>query len=128
DLWVMGYAVQLEQVIINLVRNALDAVTGVNGRSIRVRVRASADVVSIEIADNGHGIPPDQINRIFDPFFTSKAVGKGLGLGLSISYGIVQDFGGQIHARNAPDGGAVLIVELPRHRRESVKIEIGVHA
>jgi C4-dicarboxylate-specific signal transduction histidine kinase len=60
---------------------------------------------------------------MYDPFFTTKPIGKGLGLGLSISYGIVQDFGGQIHARNRPDGGAELIVELPRHQREAVVIE-----
>ena len=80
------------------------------------------------VADNGHGIAPDDIDRIFDPFFTTKPLGKGLGLGLSISYGIVQDFGGQIHAANRPEGGAELTVELPRHRDEPVAKEKALHA
>jgi len=127
-LWVMGYAVQLEQVVLNLVRNALDAVVDSSEPWIRILVRASAATVSIGVADNGHGIAPQQINRIFDPFFTTKPVGKGLGLGLSISYGIVQDFGGQIRAVNRPEGGAELTVELPRHLREAVEVETAVHA
>ena len=86
------------------------------------------DTVRIAVADNGPGIAGELIERIFDPFVTSKPVGKGLGLGLSISYGIVQDFGGQIHAANTIEGGAELTVELPRHRRETVKIEVGIHA
>jgi two-component system, NtrC family, C4-dicarboxylate transport sensor histidine kinase DctB len=128
DIWVMGYAVQLEQVILNLIRNALDAVTGSDRPSIRVTVRASADTVSISVADNGPGIPPDRIDQIFDPFFTTKSVGKGLGLGLSISYGIVQDFGGQIHAANRPGGGAELTIALPRHAREAVVATKAIHA
>ena len=80
------------------------------------------------LADNGHGISAAEIDRIFDPFFTTKPLGKGLGLGLSISYGIVQDFGGQIHANNHPEGGAELTVELPRHRRETAPVEKAIHA
>jgi two-component system C4-dicarboxylate transport sensor histidine kinase DctB len=113
-LLVSGYAVQLEQVIVNLIRNALDAVAGVPHPRIRIQVRGSADRVYISIADNGPGIPADVIERIFDPFVTTKPVGKGLGLGLSISYGIVQDFHGRIYAANRPEGGAELTVELPR--------------
>jgi two-component system C4-dicarboxylate transport sensor histidine kinase DctB len=128
DVWVVGHAVQLEQVLLNLVRNALDAVADRKDPLIRITVRTSADRVIIGVADNGHGIAAEQINQIFDPFFTTKTVGKGLGLGLSISYGIVQDFGGKIHARNRPEGGAELIVELPRHRGEIVQVEKVVHA
>ena len=128
DLWVMGHAVQLEQVILNLVRNALDAVGERASPSVRIAARATEETVSIAIADNGVGMPGDRIDRIFDPFFTTKPVGKGLGLGLSISYGIVQDFGGEIHARNRPEGGAELTVELPRHRREAIGVETALHA
>jgi two-component system C4-dicarboxylate transport sensor histidine kinase DctB len=128
DLWVTGHAVQLEQVMLNLVRNALDAVVGRDGPWIRITARASADTVFISVADNGHGIAADKIGRIFDPFFTTKPVGKGLGLGLSISYGIVRDFGGRIGARNRPEGGAELTVELPRHVREAVTLEKATHA
>jgi len=128
DLWVLGHAVQLEQVILNLVRNALDAVADQENGRISITAQASGSNVLIKVADNGHGIPASRIDQIFDPFFTTKALGKGLGLGLSISYGIVQDFGGQIHARNLPGGGAELTVELPRHRRESAAAELAVHA
>jgi two-component system, NtrC family, C4-dicarboxylate transport sensor histidine kinase DctB len=128
DLWVMGHAVQLEQVILNIVRNALDAVADLKSPLVRIEARASAETVCIAIADSGPGIPADRIDRIFDPFFTTKPVGKGLGLGLSISYGIVQDFGGEIHARNRPDGGAELTVELPRHRRAATGVETAIHA
>jgi len=127
-LLVNGHAVQLEQVILNLVGNALDAVAGQDKPWIRIRVRAIADIVAIAVADNGHGISAEEIDRIFDPFFTTKPLGKGLGLGLSISYGIVQDFGGQIHAVNRPEGGAELTVELPHHRRETTALEKAIHA
>jgi two-component system C4-dicarboxylate transport sensor histidine kinase DctB len=128
DLWVLGHAVQLEQVILNLVRNALDAVGDQEHGRITITGQASDSHVQIKVADNGPGIPANQIDQIFDPFFTTKALGKGLGLGLSISYGIVQDFGGQIHARNLPGGGAELTVELPRHRRGRATAEIAIHA
>jgi two-component system C4-dicarboxylate transport sensor histidine kinase DctB len=128
NLWLLGHAVQLEQVILNLVRNALDAVAGRDDARIRITTRASANTVFISVADNGQGILLSQIDQIFDPFFTTKALGKGLGLGLSISYGIVQDFGGQIHARNLPEGGAELTVELPRHLPESAPAEMAIHA
>jgi two-component system C4-dicarboxylate transport sensor histidine kinase DctB len=128
DVCVVGHAVQLEQVLLNLVRNALDAVANQKDPLVRITVRTSADTVFIGVADNGHGIAADQINKIFDPFFTTRAVGKGLGLGLSISYGIVQDFGGQIYARNRKEGGAELTVELPRHRGETSHVEKAIHA
>jgi two-component system, NtrC family, C4-dicarboxylate transport sensor histidine kinase DctB len=128
DLWVLGHAIQLEQVILNLVRNSLDAIAGHAEPWIRLAVRAEGDSVFIAVADNGAGVPPDQIARMFDPFFTTKPVGKGLGLGLSISYGIVQDFGGQISATNRPEGGAELTVELPRHHRQTIEAESAVHA
>jgi two-component system C4-dicarboxylate transport sensor histidine kinase DctB len=128
DLHVTGNTVQLEQVILNLMRNALDAVAGRPQAWIRISARAAADTVSVVVSDNGPGIAPELINRIFDPFFTTKGVGDGLGLGLSISYGIVQDFGGRIGARNRPEGGAELTVELPRHHDAPVRSQDAIHA
>jgi two-component system, NtrC family, C4-dicarboxylate transport sensor histidine kinase DctB len=128
DLCVTGNTVQLEQVILNLMRNALDAVAGRPAPWIRIAARASEDTVSIVVSDNGPGIAPELVNRIFDPFFTTKGVGDGLGLGLSISYGIVQGFGGRISARNRPEGGAELTVELPRHHNASVRSEDAIFA
>jgi two-component system C4-dicarboxylate transport sensor histidine kinase DctB len=114
NLLVMGHAVQLEQVLVNVLLNAIDAITGVANSTIKIGVKSINDMVVISIADNGPGIPDDVKDRIFDPFVTTKPVGKGLGLGLSISYGIVQDFHGRIYAANLPDGGAKVTVELPR--------------
>jgi two-component system C4-dicarboxylate transport sensor histidine kinase DctB len=128
DIWVSGYAVQLEQVLVNLIRNALDAVADVKRPAIEISATASLDTVRIVVADNGPGIAPELIEQIFDPFVTSKPVGKGLGLGLSISYGIVQDFSGRIHAANRAQGGAELLMELPRLIPETVLAEKAAHA
>ena len=68
------------------------------------------------VRDTGAGIPGDVLSRIFEPFYTTKEVGKGTGLGLAIAYGIVQEHGGQIVAANHPEGGAVFTIELPAAR------------
>lgn len=118
-LFVRGHAAQLEQVIVNLLQNAIQALENVSNPTIRLKVEATHDQARIAIVDNGSGISDEHRDRIFDPFFTTKAVGKGLGLGLSISYGIVRDLGGEIHVSNLPEGGAEIVVELPRHHPES---------
>jgi signal transduction histidine kinase len=69
--------------------------------------------VSIEVVDNGPGIPAEIMTRIFEPFFTTRDVGAGMGLGLSICHTIVEAHGGTIHAGNRPEGGAVFTVQLP---------------
>lgn len=110
-IWVRGGEVRLGQVLVNLISNAADAMEHSDTRLIRITVDAS-DRVSIQVADSGPGI--EEPEKIFDPFFTTKAVGsaEGMGLGLSISYGLVQSFGGAIRGVNAPQGGAVFTVEL----------------
>ena len=128
DLLVSGYAVQLEQVLVNLIRNALDAAAEAKQPAIEIAARVVDDKVHISVADNGPGIAPDLIGRIFDPFVTTKPVGKGLGLGLSITYGIVQDFKGSVHAANRPEGGAEIVVELPRLTADAMSPEKTVHA
>jgi len=121
---VMGLPNQLMQVVVNLIANARDAIVERSEtpmgrlRSVRGRISLtmSADPMlrefQLAVADNGGGIPPEILGRIFDPFFTTKEVTKGTGLGLSISYGIVAGMGGQIEARNGPDG-AIFAVSLP---------------
>src|ERR1043166_8462830 len=128
NLLVSGYAVQLEQVLVNLIRNALDAAAEVKRPAVEIEARAVDGLVRIRVADNGPGIAPDLIERIFDPFVTTKPVGKGLGLGLSITYGIVQDFKGRVYAANRAEGGAEIVVELPRLTADAMSPERTVHA
>jgi PAS domain S-box-containing protein len=106
----------LHQVFLNMVMNAEHAIqaTGVGGRiEITTRLSPVGDRIIATVRDTGTGIPEDTLSRIFEPFYTTKEVGKGTGLGLAIAYGIVQEHGGQISAANHPDGGAVFTVELP---------------
>ena len=104
----------LHQVFLNMVMNAEQAIaaTGRPGR-IDISTRMVGDRIVATVRDTGEGIPPDALSRIFEPFYTTKEVGKGTGLGLAIAYGIVQEHGGHIAAANHPDGGAVFTVELP---------------
>lgn len=112
-VWVRGGEVRLGQVLVNLIGNAADAMAESDPRIIRLSVETT-ERVKIQVADTGPGI--EEPEKIFDPFFTTKQVGsaEGMGLGLSISYGLVQSFGGEIRGTNAPEGGAVFTVELER--------------
>jgi signal transduction histidine kinase len=106
----------LHQVFLNMVMNAEQAIasTGTPGRiEIRTTVSTARDRIITTVRDSGQGIAPDALTRIFEPFYTTKDVGKGSGLGLAIAYGIVQEHGGHIAAANHPDGGAIFTVELP---------------
>ena len=111
---VKGSPVQMQQVIINLVQNAYDAVAQREAPALAIEARAEGDGIEVSFRDNGTGIAPEHLGRIFDPFFTTKPIGKGTGLGLSISYGIVERHGGKIAAANHPDGGAVFTLHLRR--------------
>jgi two-component system C4-dicarboxylate transport sensor histidine kinase DctB len=108
---VLGGPVRLQQVIVNLLSNAADAMDDAGGL---IDVAASSDggKVTLAVRDYGPGVAPAIVDRIFDPFFTTKTVGSGLGLGLSISYNIMQDFGGDLRVANHPDGGAIFSVVL----------------
>ena len=102
---------QLEQVLLNLVSNAHDALRGARDGVITIAGVLDAGRVAIEVRDNGPGIPADALPRIFEPFYTTKP--SGTGLGLAISAGIVRDSGGELTASNRPDGGAVFRLALP---------------
>ena len=109
---VLGDPHQLEQVFLNITNNAVDAMLEAGrGGSLTVKVYTEDGKVQIDFQDSGPGI--QEPNRIFEPFYTTKVVGKGTGLGLSICYGIVREHGGDISAKNAPGGGAVISVRLP---------------
>ena len=114
QVFVRGGEVRLQQVLVNLISNAIDAMEGSALRRIEIAVEADGDKARLRVRDSGPGIIAPE--KIFDPYYTTKAVGKaeGLGLGLSISYGLVQSFGGDIRGRNHADGGAVFTVELAR--------------
>ena len=106
----------LHQVFLNMVMNAEHAIqaTGAGGRiEITTRVAPTGGRIVATVRDTGTGIPAETLPRIFEPFYTTKEVGKGTGLGLAIAYGIVQEHGGHISAANHPQGGAVFTVELP---------------
>ncbi len=97
--WVLGDAIRLEQVLVNLIRNALDAVANSAQPRIELTLRRDGEHWCLEVADNGPGIDEAHLASVFDPFFTTKPVGEGLGLGLAVSYGIVHELGGRLRRR-----------------------------
>jgi two-component system C4-dicarboxylate transport sensor histidine kinase DctB len=107
---VLADRVRLEQVIINLLRNAIDATRGLADPEIEILLSAG-ETATLAVRDNGHGIA--DLDTLFEPFYTTKKPGEGVGLGLAISSGIVNDLGGRLTARNGETGGAVFEVQLP---------------
>lgn len=122
EVWVIGGQVRLEQVIVNLLTNALDAMADIADARIEISLTEGPSDALLTVRDHGPGLSGDAMGQAFDPFFTTKDPGKGLGLGLSISYNIVSDFGGRLEAGNHPQGGAVFTLCLPRAQpaREAV--------
>ena len=102
---------RLQQILLNLIDNALDAV-GHDG-TVEIITSCTPQQISVQVADNGPGIPPEVMKKIWDPFFTTKEQGKGTGLGLSISQNIIRTLGGTIEAENRQGGGTVFTVTLP---------------
>ncbi|HZX31320.1 MAG TPA: ATP-binding protein [Rhodocyclaceae bacterium] len=107
-------AIRLEQVLVNLVGNAIDAMADQEDKQLFLDMEAApAGRVLIRVADNGSGLAADTMERIFEPFFTTKPAGDGLGLGLAISRDIVRDFGGELTVSNRTTGGAEFVIDLP---------------
>lgn len=104
---------QIEQVINNLLLNAIHALEGRQKGTITVETEYKYNHVEVRVTDNGHGIPNEILPQIFDPFFTTKPVGKGVGLGLSISSGIIRDHNGSIHVESEEDKGAKFSFQIP---------------
>ena len=113
---ILGDRIQLQQVILNLVANGIDAMkdTPAENRSIRIRTSRVEEFAELSVSDRGPGIPKDKLKEVFEPFYTSKA--EGMGMGLSIARTIIEAHNGQILAENQPDGGATFRIRLPLAR------------
>jgi signal transduction histidine kinase len=120
---IRGHAGQLNQVFMNLLTNAAQALSGQEGAIIRIETGVVEGGVVIHIRDNGPGIPPDVLPRIFDPFFTTKDVGEGTGLGLSIVHGLVERHGGAIEVDSKLGVGTTFTVTLPRSPEQALHAE-----
>ncbi len=114
EVVVIGNAIQMEQVVLNLLTNARDALANVSHKVITITCTVEAEGVELRVCDTGPGIPVGLEQRIFDPFFTTKEVGAGTGLGLSITYGIIKDHQGAIMVENHPGEGAHFLIQLPQ--------------
>ena len=105
---------QLEQVFLNIITNAHQAMIYVKEkRCLTIQTETDEDIIRIKITDTGPGIPPEHLKRIFEPFYTTKEVGQGTGLGLSLSYGFIQEHAGSIYATSKLGEGATFVIELP---------------
>ena len=118
---ITGNPGKLQQVFLNLFLNARDAMEP--GGSLTVESSNDEAIVRVDVTDTGHGIAPEHLNRIYDPFFTTKSARKGTGLGLSVSYGIIQEHGGTIEVFSRPGGGTRFRLELPRVRKNTSETE-----
>jgi two-component system sensor histidine kinase HupT/HoxJ len=114
DVQILGNGGQLQQVLMNLLQNAFDAINSAYEGQVWVDLQIQSKEAWVTVRDNGAGIAPGHLARVFDPFFTTKPVGQGTGLGLSISYGIVEQHSGELSARNHAPCGAVFTLKLPR--------------
>ncbi len=112
---------KIKQVLVNLITNAVDAMRGRSEKVLMVAISSEQDDAVMTVRDSGPGIGHDVMEEIFTPFVTTKDVGEGLGLGLSITYRIVSDLGGSIRASNPADGGACFMVKLPRAHQENAQ-------
>lgn len=111
EVWARGGRVRLQQVVVNLLGNALDAMEQVAGPRIEITL-TGGDAPQIAVRDIGPGLSAEAMTQVFDPFFTTKEPGQGLGLGLSISFNIIGDFGGRLSAENHEGGGAIFRMTL----------------
>ncbi|WP_085902180.1 sensor histidine kinase [Kiloniella majae] len=113
---ISGDEIRLEQVFVNLYRNAVDAMKFIKDEKIiSINAFVIDNQVNVTVSDTGTGLEDHVLNKLYDPFFTTKSNSESLGLGLSITYGIIKDLKGEIQASNNPDGGACFVLSFPRH-------------
>jgi two-component system, NtrC family, sensor kinase len=104
---------QIQQVVLNLLLNAAEATHSKSDRKVRIGTLKGEGEVLLQVSDNGEGIPPENLAKIFDPFFTTKPEGKGVGLGLAVSYGIVDSHGGELEVKSTVGEGTTFTMSLP---------------
>lgn len=114
SLLVRANSIRLEQVLVNLISNALDAIEHKEQPKLIISTSEHSETIEVSVKDNGLGIPQEDLPHLFDPFYSRKSSGKGLGLGLSIAYNIIKDFGGSIHVESQEHQGTTFIVTLPK--------------
>jgi two-component system NtrC family sensor kinase len=114
-----GHPSQLQQVFTNLILNAIQAMPKGGALTISSRMREDLKAVEISFTDTGVGIPEENLSKIFEPFFTSKKVGEGTGLGLSVSYGLIKNHGGEIKVKSEKNQGTTFTVTLPIASKET---------
>ena len=124
---VLGNQTQLEQIFVNLLSNARDALSEAPKKTITIRSMVRPNEVEVTVSDNGVGIAPEDQARIFDPFFTTKPVGEGTGLGLSITYGIIKEQNGSIAVESRPGEAATFSVRLPLTELNGMEKATGNH-
>jgi PAS domain S-box-containing protein len=110
---ILGDKSKLEQVFINLLMNSGESIKGQGKLTVSTSLASGGERVHLRFEDTGPGIPPNYLSRLFDPFFTTKEIGQGVGLGLSISYGIIQKHLGRIYVERTSPEGTVFVIELP---------------
>lgn len=120
-----GDSEKMKQVFMNLLVNAKQAISGQGSISVGTETVPESSSIRITVSDSGCGVPDEILEKIFDPFFTTKPVGEGTGLGLAVSYGIVQEHGGSIEVQSAKGKGTTFTIVLPAQVRERVKVESG---
>ncbi len=113
QVYMLGDMLRLEQVVVNLISNALQAMEGQAEKWIEIEANRHGERLLLSFRDHGPGIPQSELGKVFEPFYTTKQAGQGLGLGLSISHRIIDSMGGQLSVQNHPYGGAVFIIDLP---------------
>ncbi|OUS04006.1 hypothetical protein A9Q96_16850 [Rhodobacterales bacterium 52_120_T64] len=118
---VKGNRLRLEQVLVNLVRNSIDATAEMDDRVIWIEISSGADMACVSVGDNGHGLSGQATEQLLEPFHTTRASGQGMGLGLAISSAIINEHNGTLSANNREGGGAIFTMQIPLNRSDGVE-------
>jgi two-component system sensor histidine kinase HupT/HoxJ len=110
-----GHKGHIHQIVVNLVQNAADVLSGREDGEIRISCSGENGMIQVRVADNGTGIAPAAMDKLFEPFFTTKPIGSGTGLGLYVSYNMALKQGGELRAANRPEGGAEFTLRIPEN-------------